>query len=69
MLRFGLNTLNQKESFKWEQVFRFAKAYGVQNQWHCRLAVATMAVVALRGMCRYDDACRFLWRKVRFLEV
>ncbi len=29
MRRFGLNTVNQNEHFKWEQVARLAEAYGV----------------------------------------
>jgi hypothetical protein len=27
--RFGLNTKNRKEPFEWEQVVKFAEAYGV----------------------------------------
>jgi hypothetical protein len=68
MRRFGLNTVNRKEPFQWEQVVRFAEAYGVRHQGYCHLMIATMAVVMFGGMCRYDDASRLMWRNVRFLE-
>ncbi len=31
MRRLGLNTVNRKEPFQWEQVVRFAEAYGVRH--------------------------------------
>jgi hypothetical protein len=65
---FGLNTRNRKEPFEWEQVVRFADAYGVRHQGYCHLVAATMTVVMLGGMCRYDDASCLLWRSVRFME-
>ncbi len=45
MRRFGLNTTNRKEPFQWEQVVRFAEAYGARHQEYCHLVVATMVVV------------------------
>ncbi len=68
MRRFGFDTVNRKEPFPWEQVVRFAEAYGVRHQGYCHLVVVTMLMVMFGGMCRCDDASRRLWWKVRFLE-
>jgi len=68
MRRFGLNTVNRKEAFEWEQVVIFSEAYDVSQHGyrHLRLVVVTMVVVMFGGMCRYNDAPRLLWRNIRF---
>jgi hypothetical protein len=64
--KFGLTPKNPKDPFEWSHVVSFAEAYGVRHQGYCHLVVATMAVVMLGGMCRYDDASGLLWRNIRF---
>ena len=54
--RFGLIGKNRKEPFAWEQVVRFAEAYGVRQHGYCHLVVADMSVIIFDAMCRYDDA-------------
>ncbi len=68
MRKFVLNAKNRKKPFEWNDVVRFAVAYGVRQQGYCHLVVATMAVLMFGGMCRYDGASGLQWRNVRFLE-
>jgi hypothetical protein len=68
MRKCSLNTKNWKEPFQRDNAVRFAEAYGVRQQEYCHLVVATMAVLMLGGMCRYDDASGLMWRNARFLE-
>jgi hypothetical protein len=65
--RFGLNNKNRREPFEWEQVLKFAKAYGVWLQGYCHLVVVTMFVIVFGGMCRYDDEAGLMWRNIRFV--
>ncbi len=41
----------------------------VYHQGFFHLVVATMVVVMIGGMCRYDDASHLSWWNVRFLEA
>ena len=68
MRKFGFNTKNQKKPFEWGKVVDTAEAYVVRHQDYCHLMVATMAVVMIDGMCRYDDASGLQWKNVRFVE-
>ena len=68
MRKFGLNAKNRKDPFEWDDVVRFAAAYGVRQQDYCHLVVATMTVLMFSGMCRYDDVSGLQWRNVRLLE-
>jgi len=68
MRRFGLNTTYRKEPFEMGQALDFAEAFGVRRSEYCHLVVATMAVVMLGGMCRYNDASGLIWRNVLFVE-
>jgi hypothetical protein len=62
-----LNTYNQKEPFEWDQVVDLSVAYGVrQHKGYCHLVVATMMVIMLGGICRYDDALGPLRSNIRF---
>jgi hypothetical protein len=62
--RFGLNAKNRKEPFEWEQVVKFAEAYGSWQQGYCHLMVAIMVVVMFGGTCRLDDAPGLVWRNI-----
>ncbi len=68
MRKFGLNTKNLKEPFEWDKVVDVAETYGVRHQGYCHVVVATMAVVVIGGMCRYDDASGLQWKNARFVE-
>ncbi len=56
MRKFGLDAKSQKETFEWDDVVNFAVAFGIRQQGYCHLVVASMAVLMIGGMCRYDDA-------------
>ncbi len=68
MRRFGLNPMNRREPFEWDNVVLFAEAYGVPQQGYCHLVVASMAVIMFGAMCRYDDASGMKWKNLRFVE-
>ena len=53
--KFGLTPLGRKTPFAWSRRLLFAEAYGVRHQGYCHLVAATMAVVMLWAMCRYND--------------
>ncbi len=61
---FGLNAKSQTELFAWDDVVRFAVAYGVWQQSSCHMVMETMAVLIISGMCRYDYASGLQWRNV-----
>jgi hypothetical protein len=46
----------------------FAEAYGMRQQGYCHLVVASMVVIMLGAMCRYDDVSGLEWRNIRFVE-
>ena len=64
--RYGLNIKNRKETFEWEQVVKFAEAYGVRQHGYFLLVVAAMFVIMLGVMCRYDDVSGLMCRNICF---
>jgi hypothetical protein len=68
MRKLGLNPKSRKELFEWDNVMLFAEAYGVRQQGYIHLVVASMAVIMLGAMCRYDDASVLKWSNIRFVE-
>ena len=57
--KFGLDTVNRKESFEGEHFVGFVEAYRVRHQGYRHLVVDTMTIVMFGGMCQYDDADAF----------